>query len=507
VLLPRFNRELLPDKPILFHWLAAVPCAIAGFSEGAVRLPSAIAGAALVGWTAALGVQLFGAPAGLVGGALLATTPALFNRARVARPDALFVLLFSLALGLAFRWWRDGRRRDASLALACLGAATLAKGPVGPVLFALTVGGFLFWQGDLRRVRELATGPGLLALAVLGLGWYVVALAGWGETFVREHLVGRYLRNLAGGLVTGQSYSHRPLSYHLRFYFLHLPAIALPWTPLALVTLWQAWRRDRLADPRLRFLLCWVAAPVVAFTPAEWKLRYYLLPVLPAVALMAAPSVVALWRRPPRPLARPVATLAAALAVGATTVVVAALAAGRITLARSDRQTLDALLATVPGGAAVALGTLGLLAGGLTVLAASRAWRPLVALVAVVTIGWLSLGVPALEREVSRRDSLKGFARAVAARHPRPAPLVTYGAQVRPVLLYLDEPAPTLASAAAATPGLGVIAVEPAYERLGRATSLSAPLLVGEGRIGNLGRGRVMMGLVTGPPAAASSPR
>ena len=42
---PRFNQELLPDKPTLYHWLAAVPCTVAGFSEIAVRLPSILAAA------------------------------------------------------------------------------------------------------------------------------------------------------------------------------------------------------------------------------------------------------------------------------------------------------------------------------------------------------------------------------------------------------------------------------------------------------------------------------
>src|SRR5438034_7442482 len=148
---PRFNGGLLPDKPILYHWLAALPCT-AGFSETAVRLPSALAGAALVGWTAALGADLLGTSAGLAAAALLATTPALFTHARVARPDVLLVLLLSLALGHAFRWWRDGRRFDATAALSLLGAATLAKGPVAPVLFALTLGAFLAWERDLRRL-------------------------------------------------------------------------------------------------------------------------------------------------------------------------------------------------------------------------------------------------------------------------------------------------------------------------------------------------------------------
>ncbi len=29
---PEFDRTLLPDKPPLYHWLAAVSCAMAGFS-------------------------------------------------------------------------------------------------------------------------------------------------------------------------------------------------------------------------------------------------------------------------------------------------------------------------------------------------------------------------------------------------------------------------------------------------------------------------------------------
>src|SRR5439155_1538288 len=133
--------------------------------------------------------------------------------------------------GRAFRCWRDGERRDATAALAWLGAATFAKGPVAPVLFALTLGAFLAWQRELRRLPRLVTAPGLAAFAVLGLGWYAAALAGWGREFVHAHLVGRYLRNLAGGLAAGGAYSPKPLAYPLLFYAKHLPAIALPLSP------------------------------------------------------------------------------------------------------------------------------------------------------------------------------------------------------------------------------------------------------------------------------------
>src|SRR6185503_20755270 len=124
-----------------------------------------------------------------VAAALLATMPAFFARARLARPDALLLLLLSLALGLAFAWWRDGRRRDARWALVALGAATLAKGPVAPALFTLAFGGFLGWQRDLRRLPAFLDPLGTGIFLVLGLGRNVVAHTGWGDAFVREHLV------------------------------------------------------------------------------------------------------------------------------------------------------------------------------------------------------------------------------------------------------------------------------------------------------------------------------
>src|SRR6185369_5344754 len=253
---PRFNDELIPDKPVLTHWLGAIPCAIAGFSEGAVRFPSAVAGAFVVGWTAWFGIRALGFAPGVAAALLLATFPAFFERARLARPDMIMLALLAPALGLAFRAWREHSRRDAAGALALIGLATFAKGPVAPALFAATLLGFLAWQRDLRRVTDFLTPAGIAAFVVLGGGWYAIALAGWGDEFVRQHLVGRYLRNLAGGMVEGHAYSSEPLWYHLTFYPFHIFAIALPWTPLIVLALVALRRRNGFGNPLVRFLVC-----------------------------------------------------------------------------------------------------------------------------------------------------------------------------------------------------------------------------------------------------------
>src|SRR5262249_7674404 len=200
--------------------------------------------------------------------------------------------------------------------LALLGLATFAKGPVAPALFATTLLGFLAWQRDLRRVTDFLTPAAVAAFVVLGLGWYVIALAGWGDEVVRQHLVGRHLRNPAGGMVEGRAYSPEPLWYHLTFYPFHLLAIAMPWTPLIALALVGIGRRHAFGSPLVRFLICWALAPVIVFTPAEWKLRYYLLPSLPALALLAAPFAESLvMRASGRPRATRTSLVAGALVV------------------------------------------------------------------------------------------------------------------------------------------------------------------------------------------------
>jgi hypothetical protein len=168
--------------------------------------------------------------------------------------------------------------------------------------------------------------------------------------------------------------------------------------------------------------------------------------------------------------------------------------AGELPLSRSDRNTVDALITIVPGGLPGLPWALGFLAALLALVFALRAWRVLLPLVGVAMVAWMLGGKPALERAVSRRDSLKPFARAVAARDLDR--LAFYGPEVRPVAVYLERPVPMLRSPAAATPGLGIIAAEAAYRRLARSAALSPPLLVAEGRIANLGRGRVVLGVV-----------
>lgn len=492
---PRFNAELIPDKPVLSHWLGALSCAIAGFSEAAVRLPSALAAAGVVAWTTRFGMQALGPGAGIAAGLLLATSPAFFERSRVARPDMLMLCFLAPALGLAFRVSREGRARDATAALALVGLATLVKGPVAPVLFAATVLGFLAWQRNLRRLPAFVTPAGLVALVALGGSWYAIALAGWGDEFVRQHFVGRYLRNLVGGMVQGGPYSPEPLAFHLTFYPLHLFAVALPWTPLAVAALWRIGQRGGFRSPLVRFLVCWALAPVVVFTPAEWKLRYYLVPSLPALALLAGPLAEDFVSRPigrPRPTPASIVAGTLALLVGGVAIWVAL--ARPDLLSRSDQDRIGALLAVVPGRTGTAALVGGLLLGMAGAAVALRLWGPLVALTGALAVGWFAVGGPTVAAAVPASASLRGLAIEARTRFPPPAPLAFYALPVRSIVVYAGRPIPSLArDDRRIEPGLGLIVREGAYDRLAKAGLVGERLAVGEGQIGNLERGTLVL--------------
>jgi len=506
---PMFNRELIPDKPTLSHWLDTLACAPAGFSETAVRLPSVLAAAGTIWWTVEFGSHLLGPPAGLAAGLVLATSRSFFAHARVARPDTLLVLLLTMALGCAWRWWREGSRTHATVALALVGLGAMAKGPVAPALFAAAIGLFLLWQRDLRSVFRLCTPAGVVAFLVLALAWYALAAAGWGHAFVQQHLIGRYVRNLAGGLASGHAYSTKPWYYHLFFYPQHLPAIVWPWTPFVAVAVWQLWRRGGLRDPRARFLLCWAAAPVVVFTPAEWKLRYYLLPCLPPLALLTGPLLVELIEN----FLVPQRVTRASLAAAAGLVVAVSIAAlvyiqHPAVLSESDRLTRDAILRAL-GGVEATAALIGIVAGMLAVTIACRAWGGVVILVGAAGLVWLVSGEPALDVATSSRDSLKPFAREAAALFPPGRPLAFYGPTIRPVVVYVGRPLPSLERRPERVePGHGLIVLEQAYRALAEGGYVGPPLATAAGRIGNVEQATLVLaeGAVR-PPQVKSSPR
>jgi 4-amino-4-deoxy-L-arabinose transferase-like glycosyltransferase len=89
---------------------------------------------------------------------------------------------------------------------------------------------------------------------------------------------------------TGQIYgaSGRPFWYELLAFFSDFA----PWSLLVFVALWFRWRgRAETESIATRLLCLWLACTIVLFSLSSFKLDYYLLPAMPATALIIAPVI------------------------------------------------------------------------------------------------------------------------------------------------------------------------------------------------------------------------
>lgn len=289
---PTFNGEPFFDKPIFFNWLVALSFSIGGFSELAARLPGALSGACTVVLTILLGSYLFGARRGFLAGVVLATSLLMLVCSRTVVHDMALTLFVSLSLALSYLAIRteEHRRRNALLAWVAVGLGVLTKGPIALVLLVMVIGGFLGVTRRWHLVRRLEIGWGLLIVTAIAALWYVpVSLRheGYLAYFVVEQNLARFFS---------------PSARHSSSFFHYVPVLVggmFPWSfllPLAMLQVLRS-RRGEAGGANV-FLLVWFGSMFLFFSIASSKLPTYLLPALPAAALLVAGPVEDLWSGP-----------------------------------------------------------------------------------------------------------------------------------------------------------------------------------------------------------------
>ncbi len=307
---PRLYGQPWFEKPILYYWAAAIGFQLHLPTEWALRLPSsfaALGAAVVVGWLsskhyarAARSMNTLAAPT-LLAPLLFSTTVAAIGFARAATPDMLFSAFIALAMACAADIFRRrgllrsavpvaGARQkfDAPALLlfgAFLGMAVLAKGPAAVLLAA---GAIVLWAlatGRWSAAFGLAHPYALASFCVVTLPWYLLCARrnpDFLRVFIFQHNFERYLTPV---------FQHRqPFWFFAPITFLAL----LPWTAL----LWPAvqeglrlWREKSWHDSPGLFFACWAVFPVLFFSLSQSKLPSYILPAIPALALLSAASL------------------------------------------------------------------------------------------------------------------------------------------------------------------------------------------------------------------------
>jgi 4-amino-4-deoxy-L-arabinose transferase-like glycosyltransferase len=224
----------------------------------------------------------------------LLCTPDFWRSALEARVDMVFAAAVTVSLVAFWAWHESGRHAARLLCWLAAAAAALTKGPVGFVLPGIVVVATLAIERDTARLRALWSWTAVaIALGVVAL-WYAVAAGMGGAEFVAVQLVRENFDR-----VTGRG-EFADRGTRLRLVSVLLLRLA-PWSLLAIVELVRR-RRDDV------FLHVWWIVVLIVFTLAVGQRPVYLLPLYPAIAVLAARAVAAF--RPQR-----VAVAVAALAL------------------------------------------------------------------------------------------------------------------------------------------------------------------------------------------------
>jgi 4-amino-4-deoxy-L-arabinose transferase-like glycosyltransferase len=312
---PRLYGKPWFEKPPLYYWSAALSFKLFGVRETTARLPSAIYALLATLAMAWLAWRIYGAETARWLLLLLPTTVAMIAFSHAAATDMPFAATLTIAMVFAssliglvpFQSSEERQISSQSPTLLSfstslnalllgffLGLAVLAKGPAA---ILLSGGAVFFWAAFTKRWRDafrclhpLATA----AFCATALPWYILCARrnpDFYRVFIIEHNFKRFL--------TPEFQHIQPFWYYAGI----LLVAFLPWTLLLLYSAIRGslnlWRARTISHATL-FLLDWSLFVVVFFSASKSKLPGYILPAVPAIALLVVRGYVRATNRSER---------------------------------------------------------------------------------------------------------------------------------------------------------------------------------------------------------------
>ena len=279
----RFQNEPRDKKPPGAYWAqAAATKALAPGQPSepwAYRVPSILGVLAAVLATAMAAQRWLGQTSGFAAGAFLASNFLVVTEGHLAKADGL---LFGLS-GICFAAMSMAYGRAASpgplaqIAFwVALGASIVVKGPILPALVILTVAALAIFDRNATWLWRLRPILGLPLVAAVVFAWVQTVGILEASRFVQAAVA----EDLAPKLLSGVESHGAPPGTH---------AVALlfslwPWSMLIPTAAIAAWRYR--SKPEIKFAIAWFVPFWLVAEAAPTKLPHYILPILPALAIV-----------------------------------------------------------------------------------------------------------------------------------------------------------------------------------------------------------------------------
>ena len=294
----RYNGLKYFEKPPFHLWMTAAAYHVFGVGDWQARLWVALSGMIGLLITSLAAARWYGRRVGILTALVLLAAPTWnlgshFNSLDMSVSGALACVLASVLLAQHPDASLRARRNWMLFAWASMGVAVLTKGLIGIVLPGLVLAVYSLMVRDATLLRRLNPVSGALWFAVITLPWFVLVSLRNPEFlqffFVQEHW---------------QRYTS---TVHLRdapiWYFIpQLVAGFLPWVGLAPAMLNKLCSEQSTTSLRPQLLLwIWVTVIFAFFSLSSSKLPGYIIPIFPALAILAALALAGLdcksWRR------------------------------------------------------------------------------------------------------------------------------------------------------------------------------------------------------------------
>ena len=306
--IPHLNGLDYIEKPPLQYWATAATYRMLGVSEFSARLYTALTALATVALIGFLAARLWGSGAGWRAAAVLAGMFMFVVLGQLMTLDMslTFWMTASLAGFLLAQQAQSGERGWMLFAWLAAALGVLTKGLVAAAIPAAVLVIYSLWMRDYSPWRKLHLKLGLPLFFGLTVPWHWLAAQRLNDFLqfflIREHFA-RFLTPIA---------ERQEPWWFFGWVFL---AGTVPWTVPALRVLVSGWRGTKGQFSPALFLWIWVVFICVFFSISDSKLMPYILPAMPALALLIGTQALPTLKRDL--LLTGILTTGAALALGA----------------------------------------------------------------------------------------------------------------------------------------------------------------------------------------------
>jgi 4-amino-4-deoxy-L-arabinose transferase-like glycosyltransferase len=293
---PRLNAIKYFEKPALQYWATAAAYTVFGQHAWSARLWPALCGYLGLLLTFWLSRLLFDARTALLAVLIQSSALLYLGLARITTVDMSLCFGLQMTMSALALMAQQRARTQPSIAIppwqpsVLLGIgmaiAVLSKGLVGILIPGAAAVLYLLWRRDWTLPLRARPWWSALVLCVLAAPWFLLVSVRNPEFahffFIVQHFQ-RYLSSAGFD------------RYQPAWFFLPVLALGfLPWATLLPGALLQGWRDARAGMHASALLLVWALFVFVFFSASQSKLIPYILPLVPALALLTARHVLTL---------------------------------------------------------------------------------------------------------------------------------------------------------------------------------------------------------------------